>query len=158
MTPPSNPGALVIDANIAVAISSNEQFTDVIAAAELARYSSLGYEFFAPGVIVSETLYVLCGKLQNGVLTSTEHAQSILDFEVLMGKILSPPDGEVALIARAEAIRGSYSCRRSADGIYIALAEMLSATRPTTLLTFDADMQKQATNSAPSVTVQLLTI
>ena len=59
-------------------------------------------------------------------------------------------------MARAEAIRAGYSCRRSADGIYIALAEQLTAVMPTTLLTFDQDMKSQAAKNAPTVTVVTL--
>jgi len=60
------------------------------------------------------------------------------------------------LIARAEEIRGGYSCRRSADGLYIALAEELSQSVPTELLTFDEDLPKQAAKNAPAVKVNLL--
>jgi len=66
-------------------------------------------------------------------------------------------NGEIALVLRAEAIRGLNSCRRSADGLYMTLAEELAQTRPTVLLTFDEDMAKQAARNAPTVTVELLT-
>ena len=66
--------------------------------------------------------------------------------------------GEGSLVLRAEEIRGSYSCRRSADGVYIALAEELTVIKPTVLLTFDEDMVKQALKNAPTVSVHLLTI
>ena len=58
---------------------------------------------------------------------------------------------------RAEAVRGTYSCRRSADGIYLAFAEELSGTMPTMLLTFDSDLAKQAAIHAPALKVELLT-
>ena len=67
-------------------------------------------------------------------------------------------NGEKSLVLRAEAIRTTYTCRRSADGIYIALAEELTATRPTVLLTFDKDMPNQIAKNAPTVSVQLLTV
>ena len=52
----------------------------------------------------------------------------------------------------------SYGCSRSADGIYVALAEILAQTMPTVILTFDQNMQNQITRNAPTVTVQVLTI
>jgi predicted nucleic acid-binding protein len=61
------------------------------------------------------------------------------------------------LLLRAEAIRGSYTCRRSADGVYIALAEALSATRPTVLLTLDEGIKRQAAANAPAVRVHIVT-
>jgi len=56
---------------------------------------------------------------------------------------------------RAEEIRGSYGCSRSADGLYIALAEELATTRPTELVTFDAAMPSHVAATAPTVTVRL---
>ena len=148
-------GAVVIDANIPLAIVASEP-GEPIASAAITRYAGLNYEFFAPGAILAETLYVLCGKLQDGHLTPTEHTQAIQDLDAFMQMVKSPVNGESALTLRAEALRAAYSCRRSADGIYVALAEALSATRPTVLLTFDSDMAKQAANFAPTVRVDLL--
>jgi predicted nucleic acid-binding protein len=140
-----------------VAISAKEADKEPQASAKLAQLTALGYEFFAPGLLVSESLYVLCKKLDSGLLTSANHAQAVSDFHTLMSFVQPAPQGEVSLVLRSEAIRGSYSCRRSADGLYIALAEELAATRPTILLTFDEDMAKQAARAAPAVTVELLT-
>jgi predicted nucleic acid-binding protein len=67
-----------------------------------------------------------------------------------------PPSGDVALIQRAEQISNGYGCSRSADGIYIALAEELQQSVQTVILTFDQNMPNQAASKAPSVTVQLL--
>jgi predicted nucleic acid-binding protein len=151
-------GAVVVDANVAIAICAREAPRDLVANAELLRYASAGYQFFAPGAIVAETLFILCGKLQQGTLTGAEHAQAIGDFQILMSRVLPPPHGEAAIIARAEAIRDTYGCSRSADGIYIALAEELAAGFPTILLTFDKELQKQAARHAPVVQVQLLLV
>ena len=73
-----------------------------------------------------------------------------------MRTVLPPPNGDSVLIERAEQISSGYGCSRSADGIYIALAEELTQTRPTVLLTFDKELQKQANKQAPSVVVQVL--
>ena len=71
-----------------------------------------------------------------------------------MASVLPPPNGEASLIHRAEQIGSGYGCSRSADGLYIALAEELTATRPTILLTFDQGLPNQAAANAPTVTVK----
>lgn len=149
-------GAVVIDASVAVAISAREADREPLATSTLLRFSNLGYVFYAPGAIAAETLFVLCNKMQNGLLTPTEHTQAVLDFGTLMTNILPPPGGEASLVASAEAIRVNYSCRRSADGIYIALTEALASTIPAALLTFDEDMRKQASKNSSNITVQTL--
>ena len=157
MTPPnSRTGAVVVDANVVISLAANEP-TELTASTEIARYSALGYEFFAPGVMVAETLYVLCGKMNDGTLSATDHTLAVRKLDIFLKNVSSAPSGDATLLMRSEAIRGDYSCRRSADGVYIALAEELSQTRPTVLLTFDQDMRNQATRNAPTVTVQVLT-
>lgn len=157
-TPPSSPtGAVVLDASVVIAICAKETGAETKALTAIGHYSSLGYEFYAPGVLASESLYVLCGKREDGTLDAVAHDQAIIDLENLLSGILAPPDGESSLIRRAEAIRGNYTCRRSADGLYLALAEQLTATMLTVLLTFDQDMPKQAARNAPTVTVELIT-
>ncbi len=155
-SPVSNPGAVVIDANIVIAVSSKEAGRDAAATAELTKYASLGYEWFAPGTIVSETLYILCGKLNSGVLSPADYATAVQTFARMMNSILPPPDGDAALVLRAEQIGSGYGCSRSADAIYIALAEQLAFTRPTVLLTFDKGLPRQAARHAPTVKVHLL--
>ena len=149
-------GAVVIDANVAIALAAHEAGRDAIATAEIAQYVALGYVLYAPGTIIAETLYALCNKLNNGVLTLTSHAAAIRNFHRSMKDIEPPPSGEAALVLRAEQIRAGYGCSRSADGIYIALADELSQTMPTVLLTFDQDLPKQAVRHAPGVSVKLL--
>lgn len=154
--PPSNPGTLVIDANVTIALAAKETGREAKALAEMIRYAQLGYVWYAPGVLIAETLYILCGKKERGDLSDTDYATAVLGFQATMTSIHPPPNGDRALIARAERIGSGYGCSRSADGIYIALAEELSQTRPTTLLTFDQNMPNQAARNAPSVNVQLL--
>ncbi len=155
-SPLSNPGALVIDANVSIALAARETGRETTALAELTRYAMLGYVWYAPGVLIAETLYILCGKKQRGELSSADYSTAVTGFRKTMTSIQPPPDGDQALIARAEQIGDSYGCSRSADGIYIALAEALALTRPTTLLTFDQSMPNQAARNAPTVTVQVL--
>lgn len=157
-SPVHNPGALVIDANITIALAAKETGKETQAIGEMIRYAQLGYVWFAQGVIVAETLYVLCGKKQRGQLSAADYAIAVAGFQKTMTSIAPPPDGDKALIARAEQIADSYGCSRSADGLYIALAEELARTRPTVLLTFDQGIPNQAARNAPTVTVQVLTI
>ena len=140
-----------------IALASREAGRDILVAAELSRYAALGYEWFAPGVIVSETLYILCGKREVGILSDAEYATAVRAFERTMGSILPPPMGDRALVGRAAQIGGGYGCSHSADSLYVALAEQLTQTRPTVLLTFDKGLARQAANNAPTVTVRLLT-
>src|SRR5690349_12418032 len=108
-TPPSSlPPAIVLDASISVSVASKEAATEPRASAEINRYSEAGYTFSAPGVIIAEKVYVLCGRLQDGTLSAADHIQPINDFYTMMRSILPPPQGEPSLILRAEAIRGSY--------------------------------------------------
>lgn len=152
----SLPPAVVVDASICVAVCAKEPTSPVVNA-EINRLLNNGSEFYAPGVLVAETLYVLCGKAKDGSLSTTDHVQAVEEFAIMMSAyILPPPHGDASLVRRAEAIRAHYPCNRSADGLYIALAEALSLVRQTILLTLDKDMPKQASKSAPSVQVQLL--
>lgn len=148
---------VVLDANTGVAVAAKEAATEAKAKAALAQYTNNGYLFYAPGVIISETLYALRNQMQNRLLTPTEHGQAVLDFEALMKSVLPPPNGDASLIVRADQICIGYGASRSADALYIALAEELSQTRPTYLLTFDRDLPKQAARNAPTVNVHLLT-
>ena len=58
---------------------------------------------------------------------------------------------------RANQICEGYGYSRSADALSIALAEELSQTTTTRLLTFDQGLPKQVAQNAPLVNVHLLT-
>jgi len=150
-------GAVVLDASTVVGIAAKEVAKEAKALAAVAQYTARGYLFFAPGVIISEALYALCQQEQRDLLTQAGYSRAILDLQTLMARVLPPPSGEASLILRADQIRGSYGCGRSADAIYIALAEELSQTYTTRLLTFDQGLPKQAAQNAPLVDVHLLT-
>ncbi len=87
--PPTKPPCLTIDSNILIAICSKEAGRHTLAHDELMSYASQGYEFYAPGYILGECLYVLCRKLEvDGTLTPSEHAAAITDLSTYMGMIL----------------------------------------------------------------------
>ena len=69
-------------------------------------------------------------------------------FIALMKVVKAPPCGDAGLIARADAIREAYSCRKSADAIYIALAEYLESMGKSELVTFDTGIESQARTNA----------
>jgi predicted nucleic acid-binding protein len=153
----TNPPAVTIDASVAIAFCTQEPGTYGKAKAQLEHYARNGWQFFAPGVLIAEALFVFCKKLTNGTLTTAEHAQAVKSLETLMVAVLPPPGGDAALVARAEQIRGAYVCNRSADGIYLALTEELAKAGHAEIVTFDVDLDKQAKHNAPTVKVTLLT-
>jgi hypothetical protein len=118
--------AVVVDANTAIALAEKEAATVAQAKAALTYYTSNGYLMFAPGVIVSETLFALCGQQQRQVLSPSQYTQAVVDFHAFMQGVLPPPNEE------------------------------LSLTHTTRLLTFDLDLPKQVRRNAPSVSVHLL--
>jgi len=155
-TTTSNPTHVVIDANVIIAICAKEVDKLAVANAQIRAYLSGGSRFFSPGVVISESLFVLCKKLENGELTPAEHQDAITAFIAFMGAVDPPAKGDRYLIRRAEDLRGTLSARRSADGIYLALAEELSAIAPTELVTFDSGMQAQANANSLSVPILVL--
>ena len=148
---------VVIDANVPIAIAANEP-GEQNATSAINHYLANQYVLYAPRAIVAEVLYVLCGKEQDGSLTAAEYLQAIEDFALFMPIVHWPPGGDGSLVRRAAAVRGTYTCRRSADGIYIALAEVLTASYRTVLLTFDQNMANHAARVSPAITVHLLTV
>ena len=151
--PMTDPPSVVIDANVAIAICAKEPDKFVNAVAKIDEYAKAGCHFFAPGVIVAECLFVFCRKLSDGVISQAEHANAVDAFLQLMSQVNAPPTGESSLIKRAEEIRGGLGCSRSADGIYLALAEKLTIESATEVVTFDKGMKAQAAASSISVPV-----
>ena len=155
-TTKTNPSSVVIDANVAIALCAKEADKLANADAKMKEYATNGAQFFAPGVIVAECLFVFCRKVQDGVLTLAAHADAVRAFITLMAAVQPPPSGDNSLIKRAEEIRGALGCSRSADGIYLALAEELSADAPTEVVTFDQGMGAQARSHAIAATIEVL--
>lgn len=104
MNQPSNTDVVIIDANILIAICAKEQGKSQTAELAMADYAAKGWSFYAPNVIVSEVLYVLCRKFQDGALTKSDYDDSIVDFTDQLKGISPPPNGEASLAKRAEEI------------------------------------------------------
>lgn len=151
----SNAGAVVIDANILISICSREP-SQQTAKDALADYTAKGWRFYAPGAIITEALFVLCKKLQDGLLTEAEHQTAVQAFNNYMKVVLPSPQGDAGFILRAEEIRKGYSCLHSADGFFVALTEELAKSGPAEFLTFDKRVVNVVANNAPSVKVNLL--
>lgn len=157
MSQPNSAGAVVIDANILIAIITKET-GEAKAEAALADYTTKNWAFYAPGALLTEVLFVLCKKLQNGLIDATTYKKAVEDFNDYLSVILPPPNGDAALLSRAEEIRSGYSCLHSADGFYIALTEELARSGPAEFLTFDQRSMNVAAKNAPSVQVNLLPV
>jgi len=158
MNQPSKNGAIVIDANVSIAICAKEQNKRATAENALADYSAKGWAFYAPSVIVSELMYVLCQKLQDSSLTFAIYEKAIENFYDQAISLLPPPGGEASLIKHAKEIRQGYGCSRSSDSLYISLAEELAISGNAELLTFDKGFVNQVAKSAPTVKVNLLPV
>ena len=148
-------GAVVIDANVLVAICAKEPHSR-IAEDALDDYAARNWFFYAPGALLTEGLFILCRKLHDGMLTDVEHTEAVANFNDYMQGIRPSPLGDVRFILRNEEIRKGYSCLHSADAFYIALTEALAADGAAELLTFDKRLVNVAANNAPSVKVNLL--
>ena len=78
----------MIDSNVLIAICSKEAGRHAAAHAELTSYATRGYEFYAPGSILGECLYVLCRKVDvDRSITPAEHASAVADLSTYMGMI-----------------------------------------------------------------------
>lgn len=157
MSQPNKNGALVIDSNVLISICSKE-VSYPTAKQALVDYSARNWVFYAPGVIVSEVLFVLCRKLSDGSLTAAAYDEGIEMLKAQLTMILPPPHGDAALVQRAREIQSGYSCLHSADCLYIALAEELAASSTAEFVTFDKRVVNVAAKNAPTVNVQLLPV
>lgn len=153
--PTTNKGIVIPDANILIALCAKEP-KQTTAEKALETYANDGWDFYAPNIIVAEVLYVLCQKHQAGTLTGKAYEEAIENFQDQMKAIKTISDAD--LIKRAFEIQQSYGCSRSADSIYIALAEHLAKSNIVEIVTFDAGLVNQAAKNAPSVKVNVLPI
>jgi predicted nucleic acid-binding protein len=156
MSQQSSAGAVVVDANVLLGICTKEP-KEKIAKDALADYARRNWRFYAPGVISAEFFFVACQKLKTGILSEAEYEKAIEDFSDYMSVIQPPPIGEATLIKRAKDIHSGYGCSRTADCLYIALADELSKIGDSELLTFDREAVTTA-RRAPAVSINLLTV
>lgn len=158
MTQKNPTHAVVVDANVLIALCTKEKLTFQTAQTAFTNYVKNGWEFFAPNIIVAEVLYVLCEKHSQSLLTDLEHGEAVEFLKDYMSAFNPPENGEHFLIERAVEIRESYGCSRASDSLYIALAEELTKTRTTELLTFDKGFVNQIAKNASTVNLNLLPI
>ena len=102
MSQVNNAGAVVIDANVLIGLCAKEPDKFTTAENALQDYATRGWIFYAPHVIVSEVLYVLCNKLQKGLLSPDTYEEAIQNFCDQMAAILPPLNGDASLIIRAK--------------------------------------------------------
>lgn len=157
MSQSSSLGAVVIDSNVLISICSKES-SRVMADQALADYAAKQWIFYAPGVLVSEVLFVLCRKRSDGSLSAAEYDEGIEMLKDQLTVILPPPHGDAALVQRAKEIQAGYSCLHSADCLYVALAEELAASGAAEFVTFDKRVVNVAAKNAPTVKVNLLPV
>jgi predicted nucleic acid-binding protein len=155
MFPTINHGIVIPDANIFIALCAKEP-KQLTAEKALESYANDGWEFYAPNIIVAEVLYILCQKHQNGTLTEKAYKEAVENFQDQMKAVTTV--SEATLIKRAFEIQQSYGCSRSADSIYIALAEHLAKSQPVEIVTFDGGLVNQAAKNAPTVKVNVLPV
>jgi predicted nucleic acid-binding protein len=153
MTPLNNAQIVITDANILIALCAKEPKQSTAEDA-LEIYASKGFEFYAPSVIVPEVLFVLCKKHAEGFLTDRAYQEAIENFQDQMSAIITESDAD--LIKRATEIHDSLGCSRSADSIYIALAEKLSKNNSVEILTFDKGFVNHVSSTVPNVKINLL--
>ena len=156
MNPASDPHRVVVDASFVVALCAKEPGRFAQALEAVTARTAAGCKLYAPHLLAMEALYALCKKQVAGTLTAAEYPEAVGNLELAWEDIQPPLAGDASLIAAAERIREGYGCSRSADSMYIALAEQLAESGSVELLTFDAAQARQAAAAAPSVTVTLL--
>jgi hypothetical protein len=66
----------------------------------LHNYSARGWAFYAPGAILTEVLFILCKKLQDGSLSEAEHQKAVKVFDRYMQGIRPSPQGTAVFISQ----------------------------------------------------------
>lgn len=153
----NKPDTVVIDANILISIASKESVTHTIAELELRNYANNGWNVVAPHIIVAEGLFALCQKFTSGVLSEVDYEKAVEDFNSYLS-VIELPLSDAFLFKRASELRENYGCSRSSDCLYIALAEELSKTRNTEILTFDQGFSNQIIKNASGVKLRTLVV
>ena len=156
MATSTDPTVAVLDASVAVALSAPEPGRDAAAQRLLDEYEAAGRTVYAPGVIVNESLYVLCKKLGRGELDATNHALAVGRLERLLAGVEPPPNGDRGLVAPTARLASGLTCNKTNDSIYLALAEQLANRgEEVEVVTFDAGLVRRA-DRLPGVAGRLL--
>ena len=88
------PTLIAIDADFLIGFRAKEPDKHAIVKSLLASFAASGAQVFAPGVIVSEALFVFCKKLQKGDLTPVEYDAAVRSLSAIMTAVLPPPNGD----------------------------------------------------------------
>ena len=155
MPPTTSTKIAIPDANILIALCAKDPKQSK-AEKGLKDYANDGWEFYATNIIVAEVLYILCQKYKGGTLTDKAYQEAVENFQDQMKAIVTISDTD--LIKRAFEIQKGYGCSRSADSIYIALAEHLAKSQTVEIVTFDGGLVNQSAKNAPSVKVNVLPV
>lgn len=106
MSQPSSQGAVVIDANILLAICTKES-KQTIAETALDDYAAKGWTLHAPAAILIEFMFIACQKLKSGALSQADYDKAVVYFSNYLSVILPPPNGDAALVKRAKEIQAA---------------------------------------------------
>jgi predicted nucleic acid-binding protein len=141
---------------VLVALCAKEPHRYETAHSALADRIGQGCTLYAPHLIVMEVLYVLCRRRESGALTPGDHDDAVANLVSAMSAVVLPAQGDVVFVERAEELREGYGCSRSADSLYLALAESLAREGAVELLTYDGGLRTQAARWVPSLAVTVL--
>ena len=96
---------VVVDASVAIAIAAKEAGSEQKANTAISAYVLQGSKVMAPGVLLSESLYVLCKMRDGGTLKTAEYSQAILDLDIFVGIFEPPLFADFDLALQADAIQ-----------------------------------------------------
>lgn len=147
---------VVIDASFMIGICARERDKHDQARTLLEEYQDSHCRLYAPGVMLTECCFVLCKKKRDGEIGAADHTLAVESLIMSMKGVSPTPCNESDLIRRADFFAEPYGCNFVNDSMYLALAEYLSLSGPTDLLTFDKKMHDRATNLAPAIRSRLL--
>lgn len=145
MASPTDPTAAVVDASAAVAYCAREanRYAAIEQYLDAGEVSKL--RLYAPGLLVGECLHVFCKKEQRGEIDAAGHAAAVVALDELMKSLNPPAGGDGALVLPAARLSAGYTCSKSNDSVYLALAEQLAADGEVVqVVTFDDDQARRA--------------
>jgi hypothetical protein len=133
----TSPSAVIVDSIVLISICSKET-SHSTAAQALADRAAKGSVFLCAWRNCSRVLFVVCRKLSDGTLSTIAHDEAIRDIEGPSVRYASRHRmGSAAHGPTSKRDSDRYSCLHSADCLYVALAEELTASSRAEFLTFD---------------------